>query len=449
MAGLAWPLRLGLLLLVPLLASFAYLLPAQFITLLPLLGALGIAVLGWEFAGVALLALIALVAVSPEQHFGEAGSTVLALQKAGLLAAAGALALQRGFSGQFNGPALAFLVAPVLTVSFGTLHPELTPGDMLRGLLGSMTPFALIWVRSPRKLIRWLILVAATAPLISAVASVPLLAVGHPLFGQDQNGVMRFQGASIPAYQGYLGEIGTYAAFAEYVLSGRARWLALAGAAFGCVVASGTRVPMATAMLFCLIVLTFARGRHFTAGPRLRLWLLGLAVVGAGAVLLGPAMLQRTFGGGAGTVGFNTSGRDVIWPLFTAAIRQHPLFGQGIGTYRVLIDPEDVKYIGSTAAHNEYLRLAADIGIVGLLLLVAGHVAWLRREWRFLIQPERVVLVAFVVAFALHSVTDNTLIAPQAVILYAWMASFLQRARRRAEDEGRARRRRAPIRAPG
>ncbi len=447
MGGLSWQVRLGLLLLPLALAMFAYVLPGPFLGLLPLLGLAALAVLGWEFSGVVFLVLCALVTISPEQHVGEAGPTLLALQKAGLLAAVGALVVQRGFSGQFNGPAFAFLVAPLLTVSFGALHPGLSAGDMLRGLLGSITPFAVIWVRTSRRLGRQLILLAACAPLISVLAGVPLLALGHPLFGQDQNGVMRFQGASIPAFLGLLGTIGTFAAFAEYVLSGRVRWLALAGVAFACILASGTRMSILAAGLFGLIVLGFARGRHFTPGRRGRLWLSGLAVVTIAALLLGPAIVQRTFGGSAGA--FNTSGRDVIWPLFTAAIRAHPLFGQGIGTYRVLIDPDDVKYMGTTAAHNEYLRLGADMGIVGVVLLLVGFAVWLGREWRFLIQPERVVLVAFVVAFALHSVTDNTLIAPQAVILYAWMASFLQRARRRAEDEGRARRRRAPIRAPG
>lgn len=445
MGGMPWQLRLGLLALPVVLPAFAYVLPGQFITVLPLLGVLGIAVVGWEFSSLAVLGLVALIAVSPEQHVGEAGNTVLALQKAGLLAGAIALVLQRGFSGQFNGPAFAFLLAPVLTVCFGTLHPDLKPGDMLRGLLGSIAPFAMIWVRSSRPLIRWMILVAACAPLISAVAGVPLIGIGHPIFGQDQNGVVRFQGAGIPAYLAYLGEIGTYAAFAEYVLTGRTQWLALAAAAFGCIVASGTRVPMATALLFCLVVLVFARSRNFTAGLRLRLWMMGLAAAVVGVIVLGPAIAQRTFGSGAGAMGFNASGRDVIWPLFVAAIKQHPLFGQGVGTYRVLIDPDDVKYIGTMAAHNEYLRLAGDIGIVGVLLLVAGHVAWFRREWRFLLQPERVVVIAFGLAFALHSLTDNTLIAPQAVILYAWMAAFLQRARRRAEEEGRTRLRRAPI----
>ena len=55
------------------------------------------------------------------------------------------------------------------------------------------------------------------------------------------------------------------------------------------------------------------------------------------------------------------------------------------------------------------------------------------------------MIQAFGLAFGLHCVTDNTLIAPQAVVLYAWLATFVERARRRAEDEGRLRRRRAPL----
>lgn len=445
MDGLALPLRLGLVLLPLVLAAFGLAAPTVYLSVLPLFALPALAVIAWELAGPLLVAAVAMVAISPEYHLGSQATTVIALHKGAVIGLVGIVVLRRGFSGQFNGPAFAFLAGGTLTVVFGQLYPALAPDEMLRSLFGSIAPFAIIWARTERRWHEPMILAAAIGPLASIVAGAALTVTGHNLFGFDQNNVMRLQGAAIPAFLGYLGEIGTFAAFAEYARTGRVRWLLLAGAAYASILASGTRVPMATALLFGVIVLSFARGPNFGIAPRLRLWVLGgfLAVL-IGAVV-GPTLIARTFGHGGAQAGVNFSGRDVIWPLFIDAVSRHPLFGQGIGTGRFLAPEDAVRYLGSNAVHNEYLRLSADMGIIGVLLLVAGHVAWLRRDWRVFTQVERTVIVAVGVAFALHSVTDNTLIAPQAVVLYAWLATFVERARRRAEDEGRLRRRQAPL----
>lgn len=435
--------RLGLVLLpllLPLLASVA---PQPTLGFMVLAGVLAVAVFGWQLSGLALVGLIALVAVSPEYRVAGQATTIIALHKGATIGLVGVIVAQRGFSGQFNGPTYAFLLGGLMPILAGQTFPGLQLGEMARSLIGSIAPFAIISARTDRRTHGLIILAAAAAPLISIVAGVLLMPTGHRLFGIDQTGVMRLQGASISAFLGYLGEIGTFAAFAEFVLTGRRQWLFLAGGAYLSIVASGTRVPMATALLFCLLVLLFARGPHFGVMPRVRLWLAGLAGFTAGAIAIGPRLVARTFGGAGG--GINVSGRDVIWPIFTAAIARYPLFGQGIGTGRFLAPEEEIRYIGTQAVHNEYLRLSADMGLVGVLGLVLGHVLWVRSSWPVLQQAERVVVLAFGLAFGLHCISDNTLIAPQAMILYAWLATFLERARRRAEDQGRLRRRTHPL----
>jgi O-antigen ligase len=446
MSGAPLPLRIGLLAGAPLLMAFGWLMPGLFVTLLPVFVLPILAVAAWEFAGAILVGLVALIAISPEYHApaGQA-TTVIALHKGAVIAIVALIIVRRGFSGQFNGPALAFVAGFLLTPLFGTLHPALNPAEMLRSLFGSIAPFVIIWARTGRRWHDPMILVAALSPTISVLAGVMLTITGHRLFGFDQHNVMRLQGAGIPAFLGYLGEIGTFAAFAEYARTGRPRWLWLTAFAYCSIVASGTRVPMATALIFCLIVLCFARGPNFGIQPRLRLWVLGSFGAAIMGVLVGPTLLARTFGSGLTVRQVNFSGRDVIWPIFIAAIERHPLFGQGIGTGRFLAPEDQVRYIGSNAVHNEYLRLSADMGLVGVGLFIIGHIAWLRRDWRVFTQVERTVLVAFGIAFALHCISDNTLIAPQAVILYAWLATFIERARRRGEDAGLLARRHAPL----
>jgi O-antigen ligase len=438
MDGMPLGLRWGLLGGAVLLAALAGIAPETTIMLLPLLLALAAGLLAWEFSSAVLVALLALITLSPEFHVGSEPSLVIALHKAGIIAIAAVLVVRRGFSGQFNGPAFAFIAALALTLVFGTLHPALGGGDIARSLLGSLAPFVPIWVRLDARWRQRVILLAAVSPLLSLLGAVPLQLLGpHSIWVAEYTGVPRLQGAGIAAYLAYLGEIGTFAAFAEYAVSGRRQWLYLAGAAYLSIVATATRVPMATALLFCLVVLAFGRGEQFGALRRLRLWLLGGGALLIGVALIGPSLLARTLADGAGQAGLNLSGRDIIWPLFADAVAQHPLFGQGIGTGRLLVPIEAVQLIGSNAVHNEYLRLSVDMGVVGVGLLVFGHLAWFRREWRFLTSLERTVICAFAIGFAVHSITDNTLIAPQATMLYAWLAAFLQRARERASVQPR------------
>ena len=95
-------------------------------------------------------------------------------------------------------------------------------------------------------------------------------------------------------------------------------------------------------------------------------------------LLLGPAFvfaLERFTGEGTDTY----SGRDIIWPYFLDAIEQRPLFGFGLGAGKLIVDPEDptIKLLGSSAAHNEYLRLAVDAGIVGCAAIFLSVIIWI------------------------------------------------------------------------
>jgi O-antigen ligase len=418
------------------LLPLAYLAPEAAVLLMLLLALPAAGVAAWELATPGLVALVATVAISPEYHLPLEPSLVIALQKGGVIALSGLIVVQRGFSGQFNGPALSVLAATALTFTLGRLHPLIGVGDLIRSLIGTLAPFVMIWVRtSPRWHDRGVLAVAAL-PALSVVFGLLLQAAGpHNLVMREYTGALRLQGASIPAFMALLGEIGTYAGFAEYARTGRPLFLVLSAFNVLSVVATGTRVPMLTAVLFCAIVLFFGRGERFGFTRRTALFALGMVGLGLFVVVVLPGLLERTFTTSVGADGLNLSGRDLIWPVFIDAIRQHPLFGQGVGTGRILAPEEIAKLIGTAAVHNEYLRLGVDLGMVGVALLFLGHFLWFRGEWPHLNQLERVVVVAFSIAFPLHSITDNTLIAPQAVVLYFWLSTWLQRARVRAQAQ--------------
>ncbi len=133
--------------------------------------------------------------------------------------------------------------------------------------------------------------------------------------------------------------------------------------------------------------------------------------------------------------------------LWSAALQQwklEPVFGTGSGTYlyygrmfratQMQDDP--------VRAHNDYLDLLAEYGLVGVALFLAFFVLHLRAGWRSLtrIAPEPTILsgrilsnslalqigaIAAVAAYVVHSVFDFNLHIPANVLLMAFVFAIL------------------------
>lgn len=119
------------------------------------------------------------------------------------------------------------------------------------------------------------------------------------------------------------------------------------------------------------------------------------------------------------------SGRDLIWPIFRDVRDASPWVGWGVGAGKVLVAEDDplARLLGTTAAHNEYLRIGVDGGWLGLGLLVVMFVAWTWWHTRRLSPTERVVLRLVMAGFAVHAYTDNVLIATTASVLFTWVSA--------------------------
>ena len=106
-----------------------------------------------------------------------------------------------------------------------------------------------------------------------------------------------------------------------------------------------------------------------------------LAVTGAGVfyytLVAPPESLARiaAFRAGGG------SGREDLWTVAVEVARDHPVLGVGIGNLRVVepayaiadIDLRYVKFVAGDpqVAHNTYLNLLAELGVVGLVAFLA------------------------------------------------------------------------------
>ena len=115
----------------------------------------------------------------------------------------------------------------------------------------------------------------------------------------------------------------------------------------------------------------------------------------------------------------------MIWPLFEAAFRSSPWIGWGVGAGKVILPVASGidRLIGTNAAHNEYLRIGAEGGVLGLALLILLLAAWTVRGSRRLPAGQRWLARAVMVAFAIHSATDNTLIATTSSVFFIWISA--------------------------
>jgi O-antigen ligase len=171
-----------------------------------------------------------------------------------------------------------------------------------------------------------------------------------------------------------------------------------------------------TATVVGVLLLCFLAVRA-RPGLRLRIGVLaalGIAVAMVITVLAYPPILERfTVGDNAvrvGSVGLNTSGRTQIWAVVAEAAMKAPWFGHGPGFSAALVD----RYFpGVGHPHNDYLRIFADFGVVGLILFWVPMIVLLIRLFVRAVRTDetRAWSASLVLlAIALVSVTDNIIV---------------------------------------
>ena len=372
---------------------------------------------------------------------GGGGGALGAVVKLVPFALAGVLVVRYGISGAVNWPFLAFVAIAGLSLAILPIGRIAGFGDMARSFIGSTAPFVLGFAVAPRRIWTALVRGAALVPLVSVFGSIFTdLAGVYPMFGTFG----RFQGLhSAPFLAGFC-VTAIFASTLEYLRDFRLRWLLLGGANLAVLLATQARAPFIAVALFLLLVFVLSGARILPLKRKVDLVMGGMVPA---VLLLGPALLyalQRFTGESE-----NLSGRDIIWPYFLDAIQQRPLFGFGLGAGKLIVDPEDptIRLLGSNAAHNEYLRLSVDAGVVGCAAIFLSVIIWIWNGTRGARPVDQLVLRCALVAALLHSGFDNTLIASTAVMQFCFFAAALARARIESEHPQRSLRSSPPRRA--
>jgi len=113
-------------------------------------------------------------------------------------------------------------------------------------------------------------------------------------------------------------------------------------------------------------------------------WRKGMALLGLTAVLLGAVYLAGSADGGSAAdrlLSSSTSGRSSIWTVGWRIVEANPVIGVGSGNYTVAephylltspgVIPDDQFIIDTPlVAHNIYLHILAEMGVIGLVLFL-------------------------------------------------------------------------------
>jgi O-antigen ligase len=140
----------------------------------------------------------------------------------------------------------------------------------------------------------------------------------------------------------------------------------------------------------------------------------GLAVLALGGAALGTALergpnpVNPAFGATPERLASTESNRYAYWRVAGGEFADHPLAGSGAGGFRVTWLKEREIQDPAQDAHSLYIETAAELGIVGLLLLgliFFGLLDAVRRAYK--VAPGATAgLAAGIAAWALHAALD-------------------------------------------
>jgi O-antigen ligase len=182
-----------------------------------------------------------------------------------------------------------------------------------------------------------------------------------------------------------------------------------------------------------------------------------MLIVGAGVCaasywgfLYSDGLQQRFLSGDVslklGPVTINGSGRTAFWRVTTQSFEESPIFGKGAGSAEALIESF---YPESGHPHSDYLRVAHDYGVVGLVLWATALFVLLAVLWRSWRQSDRydqnvarlqVTAMLSLIAFALEMSMENAMVYVFVAVPFGLVAGSALGFRRLAVGSSRAKR---------
>lgn len=207
---------------------------------------------------------------------------------------------------------------------------------------------------------------------------------------------------------------------------------------------SGTRGALLAIPIFAAIYFVSKRGR-LTVKTLLIGIMLGATIIG-GAYLANPTVQKRAQEMVSDATTFNQGNRDtsigIRWQLYGAAVEiisEHPIFGVGTGGYALQMAPMAAAgkitpmaaELGRGEVHNDILKKTADMGMFGLVALLAVYLVPLSmfrkacRSDSMQIRRAAMMGMFFVSGFMVFGLTAEVLNLTMTISFYSFTVAVL------------------------
>jgi len=223
------------------------------------------------------------------------------------------------------------------------------------------------------------------------------------------------------------------ALFGRRSYAAAAGMLSIALLTFAGLVCSLSKMGFAAGLagLFVMGALAIAGKVH---GAKKWLVIAGLAaLVLFGFVFLPSDAFIANYGGVTARGQTALEGRGPIWRETLYLIAAYPAFGCGLGNYETAFLRYQASVVDRvfTFAHNDYLQIAAELGVVGFLiaavLLLPVFARAFRAAWQGADRSTRYLglgCAGAITAIGLHSLTDFNMYVPANALALAWICGM-------------------------
>ncbi len=120
-----------------------------------------------------------------------------------------------------------------------------------------------------------------------------------------------------------------------------------------------------------------------------------IAVIGITS-LVPEKTLDRLFSSGTELSQGTLSSRSITWSRAWLEINEAPIFGNGLSSFRRVINKYNIDY----TAHNSYISIMVEQGIIGLLFYLAVILAVLLQGWRVPAEQRLLIISLLLIAVA-------------------------------------------------
>lgn len=222
------------------------------------------------------------------------------------------------------------------------------------------------------------------------------------------------------AYAAFICNLGLGVIFAEFVANKSYKYIIQSIVVLLALMMTGKRTLFIIPIVILLIyVMLFSKNNRFIKLAGVGLGIIGFVIVAYATIPAASLIIDRMIN----SDGDILSGRENFWNYAMEMFYRHPLIGEGFLSFNDYVFNRGFRYYGDRwnyQAHNVYIQLLGETGIIGcalivilIVLVVIKAISMAKENSNFW----NVLLVYWIVLFGIYSLTGNTLYYPCQMII--------------------------------